>query len=38
MLLAPKVTDEIALTRGIEVGKDCISQQNIKNSQIHMNF
>jgi glutamate synthase domain-containing protein 2 len=25
MLLAPKVTEEIALTRGIEVGKDCIS-------------
>ena len=25
MLLAPKVTDEIAKTRGIEVGKDCIS-------------
>lgn len=25
MLLAPKVTDEIAKTRGIEAGKDCIS-------------
>lgn len=25
MLLAPKVTEEIAATRGIEVGKDCIS-------------
>ena len=25
MLLAPKVTEEIAQTRGIEVGKDCIS-------------
>ena len=24
-LLAPKVTEEIARTRGIEVGKDCIS-------------
>ena len=25
MLLAPKVTEEIAKTRGIEIGKDCIS-------------
>ena len=25
MLLAPKVTEEIAETRGIDVGKDCIS-------------
>ena len=25
MLLAPKVTEEIAKTRGVEIGKDCIS-------------
>ena len=31
MLLAPKVTEEIAATRGIEVGKDCISPLVIKN-------
>ena len=30
MLLAPKVTDEIAKTRGIEVGKDCISPSRHK--------
>ena len=30
MLLAPKVTEEIASTRGIEVGKDCISPSRHK--------
>ncbi len=30
MLLAPKVTDEIAQTRGIQVGKDCISPSKHK--------
>ena len=30
MLLAPKVTEEIAKTRGIEVGKDCISPSKHK--------
>ena len=30
MLLAPKVTEEIALTRGIETGKDCISPSKHK--------
>ena len=30
MLLAPKVTDEIARTRGIEPGKDCISPSKHK--------
>ena len=32
MLLAPKVTQEIAETRGIEVNQDCISPAK------HMNF
>ena len=30
MLLAPKVTEEIAKTRGIDVGKDCISPSKHK--------
>ncbi len=30
MLLAPKVTSEIAITRGIEMGKDCISPSKHK--------
>ena len=29
-LLAPKVTEEIAKTRGIDVGKDCISPSKHK--------
>ena len=36
MLLAPKVTEEIAETRGIEIGVDCISPSHIK-SFLHLN-
>ena len=38
MLLAPKVTKEIAETRGIEVGKIASHPQNTKNFQIPLSF